>query len=41
MGDAVTSPDLGIDRLHLFSFNQVAATVQWQESAGSPVAASA
>lgn len=41
MGDAVISPDLGIDRLHLFSFNQVAATVQWQESVGSPMAASA
>jgi methylenetetrahydrofolate reductase (NADPH) len=41
MGDAVISPDLGIDRLHLFSFNQVTSTVQWQQSVGSPMAASA
>lgn len=31
MGDDVTSPELGIERLHLFSFNQVDATVQWQQ----------
>ena len=30
MGDAVTSPELGIDGLHLFSFNQVEETVGWQ-----------
>lgn len=31
MGDALTEPGLGIERLHLFSFNQVAATVAWQQ----------
>lgn len=31
MGDALTEPGLAIERLHLFSFNQVAATVAWQE----------
>jgi methylenetetrahydrofolate reductase (NADPH) len=30
MGDAVTSPELGIEGLHLFSFNQVGATLDWQ-----------
>jgi methylenetetrahydrofolate reductase (NADPH) len=30
MGDAVTSPELGIEGLHLFSFNQVEETVGWQ-----------
>lgn len=30
MGDAVASPELGIEGLHLFSFNQVEETVQWQ-----------
>ena len=30
MGDAVTSPELGIEGLHLFSFNQVEETVRWQ-----------
>jgi methylenetetrahydrofolate reductase (NADPH) len=30
MGDALTSRELGIERLHLFSFNQVDATVDWQ-----------
>jgi methylenetetrahydrofolate reductase (NADPH) len=30
MGDAVTSPELGIEGLHLFSFNQVEETVAWQ-----------
>jgi methylenetetrahydrofolate reductase (NADPH) len=40
MGDAITSGELGIERLHLFSFNQVDATVQWQQRiAGRPSAA--
>jgi methylenetetrahydrofolate reductase (NADPH) len=40
MGDALTEPELGIEGLHLFSFNQVRATVQWQQRiAGSPAAA--
>jgi methylenetetrahydrofolate reductase (NADPH) len=30
MGDAVASPAPGIEGLHLFSFNQVEETVQWQ-----------
>jgi methylenetetrahydrofolate reductase (NADPH) len=30
MGDALTSPELGIEGLHLFSFNQVEETVKWQ-----------
>jgi methylenetetrahydrofolate reductase (NADPH) len=42
MGDAVTAPELGIEGLHLFSFNQVAATLEWQRSvAGSGQAGSA
>lgn len=40
MGDAIASEELGIERVHLFSFNQVDATVQWQQRiAGSPTAA--
>jgi methylenetetrahydrofolate reductase (NADPH) len=30
MGEAITSPELGVEGLHLFSFNQVQETVQWQ-----------
>ena len=30
MGDAVSAKEAGIERLHLFTFNQVAATVDWQ-----------
>jgi methylenetetrahydrofolate reductase (NADPH) len=30
LGNAVTAPELGIEQLHLFSFNQAAAAVQWQ-----------
>ena len=40
MGDALTEPGLGIEGLHLFSFNQVEETVRWQQRiAGSPAAA--
>jgi methylenetetrahydrofolate reductase (NADPH) len=40
MGSALTEPGLGIEGLHLFSFNQVEATVQWQQRiAGRPAAA--
>jgi methylenetetrahydrofolate reductase (NADPH) len=40
MGDAITSPEFRVERLHLFSFNQVEATVQWQRNAaGGPPAA--
>ena len=40
MGGALMEPELGIEGLHLFSFNQVGETVQWQQRiAGSPAAA--
>jgi methylenetetrahydrofolate reductase (NADPH) len=40
MGDALTSQELGIGRVHLFSFNQVDITVEWQQRiAGRPSAA--
>jgi methylenetetrahydrofolate reductase (NADPH) len=40
MDGAITSRELGIERLHLFSFNQVDATVQWQQRVTSgPLAA--
>jgi methylenetetrahydrofolate reductase (NADPH) len=40
MGDAITSKELGIERLHLNSFNQIDATLQWQQRiAGSRPAA--
>ena len=32
MEDAVTSPELGLEGLHLFSFNQVNATLEWQRN---------
>ncbi|WP_329252720.1 methylenetetrahydrofolate reductase [Actinoallomurus sp. NBC_01490] len=31
MGDALTDPEMRVDALHLFSFNQVDATVAWQQ----------
>ena len=40
MGGALTEPGLGIEGLHLFSFNQVEETVRWQRhTAGGPAAA--
>ena len=40
MGGALTDPRMGIERLHLFSFNQVQQTAQWQQrAAGQPAAA--
>jgi methylenetetrahydrofolate reductase (NADPH) len=30
MGSALTDPDMGIDSVHLFSFNQLDATAAWQ-----------
>jgi methylenetetrahydrofolate reductase (NADPH) len=38
MGEALTSPELEIEGLHLFSFNQVEETVRWQRdiTAASP-----
>jgi methylenetetrahydrofolate reductase (NADPH) len=42
MGDVVTSPELGIEGLHLFSFNQVEETVRWQrDGAGASAEAGA
>ena len=42
MGDAVTSPELGVEGLHLFSFNQVSATLEWQRNVtGSQLAGAA
>ena len=32
MGGAVTSPELGIEGLHLFSLNQFEETVRWQRN---------
>jgi methylenetetrahydrofolate reductase (NADPH) len=34
MGEALLSPEMNIDGLHLFSFNQVTATVEWQQRVG-------
>jgi methylenetetrahydrofolate reductase (NADPH) len=40
MGEALTEPGLGIEGLHVFSFNQVEETVRWQQRiAGRPAAA--
>jgi methylenetetrahydrofolate reductase (NADH) len=40
MGSALTDPGLGIEGLHLFSFNQVEETAGWQRRvAGGPAAA--
>ena len=39
MGDALTEPGLGIEGLHLFSFNQVEETVQWQQRVAGSLAA--
>jgi methylenetetrahydrofolate reductase (NADPH) len=41
MGRALTEPELGIDGLHVFSFNQVEATVQWQQRIASRLPAAA
>ncbi|MFC4948660.1 methylenetetrahydrofolate reductase [Pseudonocardia sp. GCM10023141] len=38
MGADLTSPELNVERLHLFSFNQVAATVAWQQRVAAPTA---
>jgi methylenetetrahydrofolate reductase (NADPH) len=32
MGSALAEPELGIEGLHVFSFNQVEETVQWQQT---------
>ncbi|MCI2422129.1 methylenetetrahydrofolate reductase [Saccharopolyspora sp. K220] len=31
MGPALTAPEMNVERLHMFSFNQVGATAQWQQ----------
>lgn len=35
LGDALVSPEMNIDGLHLFSFNQIGATVDWQRKVGN------
>ena len=34
LGEALVSPEMHIDGLHIFSFNQVQATVEWQRRVG-------
>jgi methylenetetrahydrofolate reductase (NADPH) len=36
MGSELTSPALNVERLHMFSFNQVTATVEWQRRLAGP-----
>ncbi|WP_326568882.1 methylenetetrahydrofolate reductase [Amycolatopsis rhabdoformis] len=31
LGTALTEPEMNVERLHMFSFNQVGATAQWQQ----------
>ncbi|MGH2929707.1 MAG: hypothetical protein ACRDL8_16020, partial [Solirubrobacteraceae bacterium] len=35
LGDALVSSDMNVDGLHLFSFNQVTATLDWQRKVGN------
>jgi methylenetetrahydrofolate reductase (NADPH) len=34
LGDALVSPEMSVDGLHIFSFNQVQAAVDWQRKVG-------
>lgn len=34
LGDALVSPEMNIDGLHIFSFNQIPAAVEWQHRVG-------
>lgn len=34
LGDALVSPEMNIDGLHIFSFNQLQSTVEWQQKVG-------
>jgi methylenetetrahydrofolate reductase (NADPH) len=34
IGDALVSPEMNVDGLHIFSFNQLRATVEWQRKVG-------
>ncbi len=36
IGEALLSPEMNVDGLHIFSFNQVRATVEWQQKVGGP-----
>jgi methylenetetrahydrofolate reductase (NADPH) len=36
IGEDLSSEELGIQRLHLFSFNQIDAAVDWQRRTGGP-----
>ena len=38
IGDELADPELGVEGLHLFSFNQVAATAEWQRRIADPAA---
>jgi len=35
LGEALVSPEMNIDGLHLFSFNQIGATIEWQQKVGN------
>ncbi|MGH8981677.1 MAG: methylenetetrahydrofolate reductase [Acidimicrobiales bacterium] len=37
LGDALVSPEMHIDGLHIFSFNQLQHTVEWQQRVGGHV----
>lgn len=36
LGDVLVSPEANIDGLHIFSFNQIRAAVEWQQKVGGP-----
>lgn len=36
LGDSIVSPEINIEGLHIFSFNQLQTTVDWQQRVGSP-----
>ena len=41
MGDAIASAELGVEQVHLFSFNQAEATAAWQRSVGADLSGAA
>jgi methylenetetrahydrofolate reductase (NADPH) len=41
MGDTIASPELGVEQVHLFSFNQAEATAAWQRSVGADLSGAA
>jgi len=36
LGDSIVSPEMNIEGFHIFSFNQLQTTVDWQQKVGSP-----